>query len=200
MDRNHSENRDIDEMLARRVFAGDNQAGLKLWKSLEDGVWQFIYRRLGRDYQNAQDILQETCYCFFERLRAEPFAAREGGVRGFLFRIASNKINDMGRRQRATDPSRVLTNKKLKGEKDAPLQSAIESEDGQRLTAAMSELAENQRQVVVKYYYDCKTLKEIGSDMGTSESTAHRRLKDAETKLRRMLREGDTLNEVNVSI
>ena len=54
--------------------------------------------------------------------------------------------------------------------------------------AIETQLSENQRQVLLGYYVDHRTIPEMAKEKGVNKSTVCRTLQRAETKLRRLLR------------
>jgi RNA polymerase sigma-70 factor (ECF subfamily) len=186
-----------DELLARRFFSGDNQAGLVLFKRHEKGIWDFIYRFTGRNYQDAWDAYQETLYRFIKYLKTEPFTVEGTGVRGLLYRTARNIMIDMERKQKHT--TRCIIKQEHTSLSVSPPEKALDAEGEEKLMTAMLKLPADERNVIVLYYYNYKTFKEIGSDLGISEATAQRTLKGAEESLRRLLKQGVKLDGTDYS-
>ncbi len=61
------------------------------------------------------------------------------------------------------------------------------TEAATQIDSALNGLAENERVVITGYYQDDKTFKEIGTEIGLSESQVSRICKGATQKLKRML-------------
>lgn len=81
------------------------------------------------------------------------------------------------------------------GETESALDEVLQNETHRELYQAMQTLAEKQRSVVVLYYFDNLTTKEIANVMGLMEGTVKSRLFSARRILRRVLTEKGTFGE-----
>ena len=64
----------------------------------------------------------------------------------------------------------------------------IPSRQGKAAAAAAEELTQNQREILLAYYIQDRTIPQIAEDRGCNKSTVSRTLHRAEEKLRRYLR------------
>ncbi len=93
-------------------------------------------------------------------------------------------------RHRALNASRASRRRRCHEERASLERSAVltpppgETLDGEELVAALASLPEDEREVVVSRLWGELSFREIGELTNTSESTAHRRYRDALTKLR----------------
>ena len=74
---------------------------------------------------------------------------------------------------------------------DDPTANVDAHEDRERLMRAISELSENDRNVVILYYHEQLYLKEIGEILGVTESRVSQILTRALERLRRKLKTED---------
>jgi RNA polymerase sigma factor for flagellar operon FliA len=68
-----------------------------------------------------------------------------------------------------------------------PMHAAINAEMKEHLAEAISRLPPRHKQVLVLYYYDGKTLREIGGALGVSEATVCRQIEAAREALHLLL-------------
>ena len=135
-----------------------------------------------QDRTLAEDALQET---FIKAWRAMPRYEQSEiqNDKAWLSRIALNVCRDMRRSgwMRYIDPATAI---------DAlpPAQLAVLPED-RALLLDVCALPEKFRQVLVLYYYERLTLRDVGEVLGIDPSTVYSRLKKAEALLRRKLTE-----------
>ena len=157
-----------DEQLAARVAAGEEAALAELLRRHERGLASFLHRQTsGRD---VEDLFQETW------LRVVRNAERFDVSRKFstwMFQIAVNLCRDWRRRR---PPEPVESDDRVAGRGDFErVEAAI---DAERL---LSELSEEQREVVIlRYYHDLReedVAEILGVPKGTVKSRAHNALK-----------------------
>lgn len=197
MDRGDSDSKTSDEELGLRYFRGDKNSGLCLWNRYQEEVWEYIYYRLsGGNYQNSRDVYQEVCLRFLKHLKDKPFKEKGIGIRGFLRKIAYNIVIDMGKKQKRNEIPIIELKRVEKNSPHivTPLESAIQSENAERLMTAITGLSEKQKDVLIHRYYNYKTLKEIGHELEMSEANACKTLKSAKTSLIKILNQGGTNN------
>lgn len=140
----------------------------------------FVY--LG-NRQEAEDAMQDT---FLKAWRAmDTFDANRGASeKTWLMRIAVNVCHDYHRSRwfRHMDLSRAL--------EDLPARYLWLEPREENLLLDVMRLPEKQKQVILLYYYQEMTMKEVAEALGVATSTVHHRLKKAEQMLRISLTEG----------
>lgn len=134
-----------------------------------------------RDAALAEDAVQET---FVKAYKAMDTFRGESSEKSWLMRIAINTCKDMRRVGwfRYVDRSISLDNIP---EPTVPFNDEIEG-----LLTEIMKLPRKLMDVVVLYYYQEMTIKEISESMGLAVSTVSTRLKDARKKLRITLEGG----------
>ena len=137
------------------------------------------------DVQLAEDAVQET---FIKAVRALDSFRREASLRTWLIRIAMRTCMDMRRSSWFRRVDRRVTPEML------PDQTGEATEADTALTLAVMNLPKKEREVILLYYYQDLTMKEIASTLGVTQPTVSYRLSRAREKLRREL-EGRELHE-----
>jgi RNA polymerase sigma factor (sigma-70 family) len=176
-----------DQSLVEEYLCGDDNAGSTLCMRYTDSIWRFAYHHTGGNRERADDVCQETFARFVRYLKENHFQAENGGVRKFLYTVAHNLIQD-ARRQQSHRP--IDTVHGARAARTAPLQNAILAEEADRLVEAVSGLSKPEQHVLIEYYWNSKTLRAIGSDLGMSETTVWRMLKDIHEHLRQKIDRG----------
>jgi RNA polymerase sigma-70 factor, ECF subfamily len=148
--------------LIRRCLEGDPSAFDGLVSSHYRGVYNMIYQMMGNP-EDAADLTQETFVRAYTRLETfdlgRPFAA-------WVRRIASNLCIDTLRRRR--NPTLSLDQQAEAGYEpvdtnpaNSPSEQLEATEDALRVMAAVQQLPEKQRAVVVLRHIEGMTLEEI---------------------------------------
>ena len=125
-----------------------------------------------------------TLWAHREELRAE------NGLRPWLGAVARNRARDWLRRSRDTLP---LDDAIPIGDRDTPEEIAQQRDQAARLWAAVDGLAEPDRTLFFRYYYQGEPLKDVARDLGLNPSTAKQRLFRGRQKLKQQLMEGAEL-------
>jgi RNA polymerase sigma-70 factor (ECF subfamily) len=151
---------------------------------------RYLQRLTGNDHV-AEELHQQTWLSVLDHLeKFDPKAAgtnHAAGFKAWLFRIATNKANDLwrsrGRERSATEGLKLVV------EQEAPWAGhRMEgSEQEQKLMRAIQQLPENQRQVLLLRYYSDLKFVEIAEMLGCPLNTALGRMHKAMNKLKQMM-------------
>lgn len=169
----------MDDQLLEQLRAGDEAALAELMRQYRHPIVNFCYRLLGHA-GDADDVAQETFVrCYQARHRLRPGAK----LSTWLFTIARNLCLDR-LRYRKRHPTEALEN--------APEPAAISNEVGNRevsaaIAAAVVQLPEDQRTVVVLAEYHGLSYAEIAAIMQCSAKSVEGRLYRAKQTLREKL-------------
>jgi RNA polymerase sigma-70 factor (ECF subfamily) len=178
-----------DEVLVKRLRAGDTVAGEALARRYYEPLMRYLQRLAGP--QAAEELHQQTWLSVLDHLDRFDPATAGGGFKAWLFRIATNKANDhwrsRGRERVAKEGLRLVTNEvhPAAGER---LEGAEQEE---RLRRAIELLPEPQRQVLVLRYYSNLKFVEIAEILGCPLNTALGRVHKGLIKLRQLMAEQD---------
>ena len=174
-----------DEALALRLKDGDDAASEELVRRYATPLLRYLHRLSGNDYI-AEELFQQTWLSVLEHVdRFNPKVG--GGFKAWLYRIATNKANDLwrskGREKNAKQGLRLMTDESFP---DAS-QRMNGSEQEQRLKKALAQLPEAQRQVLLLRYYGQLKFVEIAQVLGCPLNTALGRMHKAMQKLKVMM-------------
>jgi RNA polymerase sigma-70 factor (ECF subfamily) len=157
----------------------DEAAFLKLFDDHHLPIFRFAYRLTG-SLADAEDIVQE---CFLELLR--PTCSYDPGrtpVRTYLFGIARNQALKRRRKDRSAGDRRVEERQER-----SPENEALRMEVEEAITAAVMQLPENQRAVLILAHYEQLPLAEIARVMEIEVAAVKSRLQRARASLKEML-------------
>lgn len=148
---------------------------------------KFVYRR-EHNPEDAEDVVQETqrrCLTGLPEFRARTLPA----FRKWVFSIGRNvlreHINAMERERRLHEP---MIEGRLAGANTPERHETPTGESSvARLRAAMARLGEEHQEIVVLYYMEARSLKQIAALLGINYNTAATRSHRARQALRRLL-------------
>lgn len=146
----------------------------EVWEHHAEAVRRFA-RHLSGDTSQADDLTQEA----FVRLWTTSSPIRTETVRAYLFTIVRNLHRRAHRRGRVMEPIRddVAT------EAVAPDERAAQREEARRLTAALSELDDDDRAALLMRVDGDVSYEDIGQALGVSAGTARVRVHRARRRL-----------------
>ena len=179
-----------DEVLVGRLRSGESAAGDELVRRYGQPLLGYLHRLSG-NASLAEELHQQTWLSVLDHLDRFDDSSGKGSFRAWLFRIATNKVNDLwrsrGRQKKATDGLRLVTDQEAPDASQAP--EAAETQ--LKLQRAMEQLPESQRQVVAMRYYSNMKFAEIAQALGCPLNTALGRMHKALMKLRKLLEQQD---------
>lgn len=175
---------DSDLALVERLREGDTRAAEALVRRYHGPLMGYLLR-LGGQPAVAEELHQQTWLSVLEH--AARFKPTEGATfKSWLFRIATNKANDLWRR-RKREPTGDAALEMTAAPVTEDLTQA--AEEAARLRAAIANLPEAQRQVLVMRYYGGLKFNEIAEALGCPLNTALGRMHKAMIRLKAMLEE-----------
>jgi RNA polymerase sigma-70 factor (ECF subfamily) len=182
------ENQPDDEALMAALSDGDFRALDALMLRWQRPLHAFLYRHLLNE-ADALDLAQET----FVRIHQNRARYRPGSrFSTWMFQIALNLARDHARKRsrRRTDsldaaPPAVIAG--LAGTETPPDLAARRAEETAAVRAALAELPEELRAVVMLFEYQNLTHAEIGEVLGMTTKSVESRLYRARDKLRARL-------------
>ncbi len=133
-----------------------------------------------RDPAAAEDAVQETFLKAYQRI--DSFRG-ESTERTWLMAIAINTCRDMNRSAWLRHTDRRVT------PEDLALPAQSRDEDALALAEAIRRLPARLRDVVLLYYYQNMTIKEVAQALHAAPSTIDKRLRQAREKLHHLLAE-----------
>lgn len=175
-----------DQTLVERLRTGDERAGETLVNRYHAPLLRYLQRLSGSDHA-AEELFQQTWLSVLDHLGKFDPRAASGGFKAWLFRIATNKANDVwrsrGRERAAKQGLRLVT--------DETAPDAAHRMEGdeqiEKLRRAIAQLPENQRQVLLLRYYSELKFVEIAETLGCPLNTALGRMHKAMLKLKALM-------------
>ena len=180
-----------DEDLMERFRDGDARAFESLLERHERKIFNFIFRFV-RNRELANDLLQET---FLRVVKNAKRYTRKAKFTTWLYTIARNQSIDALRRQqhrrhrsldppsgKAADGPTLL--ERVPGQSPDGLERTDAHQISARISAAIDELSEEQREVFVMREVQQLKFKEIAEVIGVSENTIKSRMRYALENLR----------------
>ncbi len=170
-----------DDELVRRGLAGSEEAKALLYTRYVRRILRYIYR-MTLDLPSSEDMTHDTFVRFFEGMdRYEP----RGRLAAYLFTIARRVVVDHLRRKTGDAATALPVAETSPPPPDQVLEAA---ELRERALAALMQLPDKFREVVVLRIYDGMSYADIAEITGIGESTLRSRLLYALEEMRSRLR------------
>lgn len=177
-----------DESLLTRLRAGEIAAGEVLVARYCQALMRYLQRLTGNDHV-AEELHQQTWLSVLDHLDKFETGSSSGGFKAWLFRIATNKANDLwrsrGRERSAKEGLKLVIDQEAPG----AAHRMEGSEQEEKLRRAIELLPENQKQVLLLRYYSNLKFVEIAQMLGCPLNTALGRMHKAMLKLKEMMEE-----------
>jgi RNA polymerase sigma-70 factor (ECF subfamily) len=171
--------------LVRRAASGDRDARALLFDRYLRAVYEFVFYRVGRRQEVAEDVTQEV----FTRALAHMnrYDPERGDFGQWLGGISRNAIRDLARRSRApgaalaADPTGILEG--LSSGRD-PADLAAERDGEETLLRALSDLPARYQDLLRWKYLEGQSVREIAVRTKATEKAVEGMLGRARTALR----------------
>ena len=183
--------REDDVQLIRKILSGDDAAFGILVEKYQKSVHTLVWRKIG-DYHYAEDIMQDAFLQAYKKLST---LKNPNQFAGWLYVIANRLCIDWMRKQKWMQAQKFV----MQSLEDTPIEEIEKSsytghvsaqwqtENTERCHAIvkklLEKLPESERTVVMLYYLDEMTTKEIGKFLGVSVNTIVSRLHRARKRL-----------------
>lgn len=171
--------------LVECMKAGDRQAFDTIYEKYKNILLRMAYLVSG-SVDDAEDIVQETfvkCYMHIGELR------QNTGFQSWLFQILYRTAYRYAKKSRREIPDEDAGIQADATNGVTSLDQIIRSETRQMIKHAVHSLSFRHRTVVVLFYYNDMSVKEIAGVLGTTEGTVKSRLFSARKKLSRSLKQ-----------
>ncbi len=176
-----------DEQLMAAVMAGDQVALAALVTRHHAPLLGYLYRLVGGDRQLSEDLVQET---LLHVLRQRTYQAARP-FKPWLYMIATNLARDyfksaaVRQRWRGDDAEEALLH--LSDSAPSPEERALAAEQGSEVRAALAQLGEEYRIVLLLRFYQGFSLQEIAETLQIPLGTVKSRLSVGVHRLRTVL-------------
>ncbi len=174
MDENRSDN------ILRAALGQNDPAAVELmWDRYAKDLLAFLQAALC-SMHDAEDVLQTV---FFRIVRKRHRLARARCLDAYVYRIARNEAYRLVSRRKRAQKTKRITESWLKVSES----NREPSDLAEQLQAALAQLPQPQREVIVLKIYGQKTFLEISGLLGLSQNTVASRYRYAMEKLRNLL-------------
>lgn len=173
-----------------RFQKGDEEAFSWLFETYYPQAFRMAWLISG-NYADSEDIVQETfaaCYCHKTDLR------NPNGFRSWFYKILTRAAWKQSRKQKRETPEELIfqiCDEHETNREPQPLEVVIQKQQDARIYRAIADLPIKQRAVVVLYYFNEISTREIAQILGCMEGTVKSRLHTARKKLKMVLSEAD---------
>lgn len=177
-----------DEKLLEQIISGDEQAFRIFIEQYRNYLFKTIYAIL-RNEKDAEDAAQEA---FIKIYYALPHYEAQG-LKTWMTRIAVNHAIDIKRRlqrqrERDTDSVEWTSSQAFVENAEAPL---LKKEQSEMVRMRLHELPANYREVIVAYYIQEKSYKQIAEEQQVEVKTIETKLYRARSWIRKHWKEDD---------
>jgi len=173
-----------DRLLVLRCKQGSSDALRTIYQKYKDDLL-VVAGAILNDTSAAEDVLHDVFAAF---VRALDEFRLTGSLKGYLATCVANRARNVNR-QAKTASLDTLQSDAPSG-LDPPDEALICNEQAQLLNAAMAELPDEQRQIIMLHLRSKIKFREIAASLGISSNTAKSRYRYGIGKLRKILNEG----------
>lgn len=175
---------DTDQQLIDKALDGSERAWVKLVRRYEKKVYNYCLRLSGSNSE-AMDLMQEVFLAVYRNL---PNFRGQSKFLTWLFRIASNKSTDWLRSRHRIPTHQASEYEPEHGStQQSPMHHVQQAQSNSSIMQSLSQLTDEQRQVVELKFFQHFTFDEIAMQTGISSNTAKTRLYAALKKLKGQL-------------
>jgi len=183
----------IDEArVISRIADRDEAAVEQFYRSHADAVFRFVYRRLDRDYEDAQEVTQEV---FISAIKLAATYDGSCSAQTWLYGIAKLRVTDRirirSRKKRipksktsSLDDESVQTIQEYKAGRLSPEDVLNRIDEEFLVDHMLGKLNDNEREALLLKYVDELSIKEIAQLLGRSEMAVESILTRAKKKAR----------------
>ncbi|MFR5602513.1 MAG: RNA polymerase sigma factor [Lachnospiraceae bacterium] len=173
------------EYVVERMREGDEEAFDQLFAWYQNKIFRMAYLISG-NYADSEDIVQETFVkCYSNRHQLKDVS----GFQSWLYQILTRTAWRYCRKSRREQPVETLFDQELESGELLPLDQVLQSEESMVVRREINRLPLKQRTVVIYYYYNDMTTKEIARVTGCMEGTVKSRLFTARKRLEQALKQ-----------
>lgn len=172
-------------LISAIAVARDRAAFARLFEYFAPRVKTYMCRS-GLSDTNAEDLAQETLLTVWRKASLFDPAQIHGAA--WIFTIARNlRIDAFRKQQRAGSTTEEIEAEFLLDDSDGPYEQATAAQSEQRIRAAISQLPDDQRHVVLLSYFHERAHADIANALNIPLGTVKSRLRLAMSKLRQLM-------------
>ena len=136
----------------------------------QTSIFKMIYFRV-RSAELAEELTQVT---FIQVHKSISSLSKKNSIKSWLYRIASNKINDHFRKQKIASVFKQIDvddEKVMDPQGNSPLDQLLQREFWDQIRGLLSKMPKSEKEVFTLRFLDQLSIKEISCVMGRSQST-----------------------------
>lgn len=179
---------DDEARLIQRAKQGDPAAFAEIYEHCHPLIYRYIFYQLG-DAVTAEDLTSEVFIRLVEKI--DRFTYRGRPLLAWLYTIARNLVTDHHRRTKQVQP--LESEKQLAAEETDVEGSVLGKLTQRRLTIAVTQLTEDQRQVILLRFIEGLDNATVASILGKSVNAVKALQHRALASLRRILEKDDQI-------
>ncbi len=186
----HDKAESSDRELLVRLRDGELGAFDAIFEKHRRGILAYV-QGITHDRQLSEDITQD---CFVELVKHRERIDPKRGVNGWLYRVARNRAIDVMRHrkfERPTEDSVLVERAETDDVAPAPHITLSAREAKREVEAAMQQLSEGERELLLLRFYGDLTFKEIAKVVKRPLGTVLWKTRRAVEKLREHMKVGD---------
>lgn len=172
-----------DKLLVIRCKQGSTDALRTIYQKYKDDLLVLAAAILN-DTSAAEDVLHDVFATFVRTI--DDFRLT-GSLKGYLATCVANRARNVNRQTKAV--SLDTQQDDVPSDSDPPDEALICNEQAQLLNAAMAELPDEQRQIIMLHLKSKCKFREIAASLGISTNTAKSRYRYGIEKLRKTITE-----------
>lgn len=172
-----------EKELVMKIQSGDMNAFGKLFEVYKSEAFKYSYLITGNEHIS-EDIVQEAfinCYTHIKSLK------NQEQFKSWFFKILTRIAWRYSKKEKKSVPVDNIFEKADDEKKDESVNQYIRKEQADMLHEAIEKLDIKQKTVIILYYFNELTIKEIANIMGCFEGTVKSRLYSARKKLKNNL-------------
>lgn len=174
-----------DEILAARLREGSREAFDELYHKYKNLAIHTAYLITG-NLAESEDVVQETFVKVWIHARE---LRDDSGWKPWMMQILVRTAYRMVKKSRREIPDESVVDKLPISEEASSLDRIIQTQEAERIVAAVRSLPVKLRTVVVLFYYDSFSVKEIAKTLRIREGTVKSRLHAARRRIKEALQD-----------
>lgn len=186
-EKNKGEDTLEDEILAARLREGSREAFDELYHKYKNLAVHTAYLITG-NLAESEDVVQETFVKVWLHARE---LRDDSGLKPWMMQILVRTAYRMVKKNRREILDENVADKMTVSEEDSSLDKVIQTEEAERIMAAVRALPVKLKTVLVLFYYDSFSVKEIAGVLRIREGTVKSRLHAARCRIKEALQDSE---------
>ena len=168
-----------EELLVEALKAGSREAFDSLYDRYKNLAFKTAYFICG-NRQDAEDIVQDT----FIKVWTDSNGLRDNsGFKAWMMRILVHSAYRLAKKRKREIPDDETVARLENRTEPSSLEHIMQKEEALQIILAVGKLPVKQRTVVVLYYYNALSVKEIAQMLGVTTGTVKSRLHTARSRI-----------------